>query len=76
MASGQEFDCVLVMARRKAKPDPMEMGEQHGRCKWEGLREQDRLLQRHPPEVIAKQRRRCRAWLQGELSWSEVLGER
>ena len=31
------------MARRKAKPiDPMEMGEQHGRCHWEGLLDQGR----------------------------------
>ncbi len=43
MASGQELDCVLVMARRNAKPvDPMEMGEQHGRCHWEGLLDQGR----------------------------------
>mgnify|MGYP007000364544 CR=1 len=46
MARGQELDSVLVMARRNAKPiDPMEMREQHGRCHWEGLREQDLLLQ-------------------------------
>jgi len=53
-----------------------EMGEQHGCCRCEELREQDKLLQPHPPEAIARQRRRCRAWLDGELSWSEVLGER
>ena len=75
MAGGQEFDCVLVMAKRR-KPDPMEMGEQHCRAPWTQLREQDKLLQRHPPGVVARQRRRCRAWLDGELSWSEVLGER
>ena len=60
---------------RKAKPDPMEMGEQHGRCRWEGLREQDRLIAGYPPQVIAKQRRRCRQWLAGEITWAEVLGE-
>ena len=64
------------MARRKAKPDPMDAGEQHGRCRWEGLREQDKLLQRHPPGVVALQRRRCRQWLDGELSWSDLCGER
>ena len=75
MASGQELDSVLVMAKRR-KPDPMEMGEQHGRCRWEGLREQDRLLANQPAAVIAKQRRRCRAWLDGELSWPQLLGEK
>ena len=52
-----------------------EMGEQHGRCRCEELREQDKLLQPHPPEAIARQRRRCRAWLDGELSWPQLLGE-
>ena len=33
------------MPRRNAKPvDPIEMGEQHGRCNWEGLRDQGRRL--------------------------------
>ena len=67
------------MARRKAKAkvDPMEAGEQHGRCRWEGLRAQDKLLQQHhTPEAVARQRRRCRRWLAGELSWSDLCGER
>ena len=76
MAGGQELDCVLVMARRKAKADPLEQEDKHCRAPWTQLREQDKLLQRHPPQVVARQRRRCRQWLEGELSWSEVLGER
>lgn len=36
----------------------------------------ERLQANQPAAVIAKQRRRCRAWLDRELSWSEVLGER
>jgi hypothetical protein len=66
------------MPRRKAKAkvDLMEAGEQHGRCRWEGLREQDRLLANQPAAVIAKQRRCCRAWLDGELSWPQLLGEK
>ena len=75
MARGQELNSVLVMARRR-KPDPMELQDQHSRCPWTQLREQDQLLQRHPPQVVARQRRRCREWLAGELTWSEVLGER
>ena len=65
------------MPRRKAKPDPMGMGEQHSRCRWEGLRANDQLVAKnHPPHVVRQQRRRCRQMLVGELSWSEVLGER
>jgi hypothetical protein len=44
------------MPRRKAKAkvDLMEAGEQHGRCRWEGLREQDRLLVNQPAEFTIK----------------------
>ena len=63
------------MARRKAKPiDPMAMGEQHTRCPWTQLKEQDRLLAKQPAAVIAKQRAVCRRWLAGEVSWQELLG--
>ena len=64
------------MARRKAKVDALEQEDKHCRAPWTQLREQDRLIAKHPPAVIARQRRRCRAWLQGELSWSELCGER
>ena len=48
------------MPRRNAKPvDPIEMGEQHGRCNWEGLRDQDRLLAHQPQDAITRQRLRC-----------------
>ena len=63
------------MARRK-KPTAMELQDQHSRCPWTQLREQDRLLANQPAAVIAKQRRRCRAWLDGELSWPQLLGEK
>jgi len=60
------------MARRR-KPDPLEAEDKNCREPWIQLREQDRLLANQPAAVIAKQRRRCRAWLDGEFSGSQVL---
>jgi hypothetical protein len=57
-------------------PDALEQEDKHTRCPWTQLREQDRLLATQPAAVIAKQRRRCRAWLEGELSWAQLLGEK
>ena len=51
-----------------------EMGEQHGRCRWEGLRAQDSLLQRQPSSLVQKQRNQCRQLIDGELDWEELLG--
>ena len=63
------------MAKRR-KPNPMEAGELHGRCNWEGLRQQDRLLAQQPPALVHRQRVACRRWLAGEVTWEELLGER
>lgn len=62
------------MARRKPKAEALEQEDRHTRCPWTQLKEQDRLLANQPAAVIAKQRRRCRAWLDGELSWPQLLG--
>ena len=64
------------MARRK-KAEALEAEDRHTRRPWSGLRANDQLVARnHSPHVVRQQRRRCRQMLVGELSWSEVLGER
>jgi RecB family exonuclease len=57
------------------KPDALEQADKHSRCPWDGLKAQDKLLEKHPAPVVERQRRRCRQWLDGELSWSDLLGE-
>lgn len=54
----------------------MEAAEKHSRCPWDGLKANDRLISSHwTVEEIQSQRKRCREWLGGETSWTDVLGE-
>ena len=61
---------------RRRKAEALELEDRHTRCPWSGLRANDQLVAKHPRHVVAQQRRRCRQWLDGELTWQEVLGER
>ena len=62
--------------RRRHKPDPMEAGEKHSRCPWDGLKANDELISRHwSQEQITQQRRRCHRLVNGE-GWEEMFGSK
>ena len=62
--------------RRRHRPDPMESGEKHSRCPWDGLTANDELVSRHwSSEQIQQQRLRFRRLVNGD-DWQEMFGSK